>query len=289
MNEIQDEYLIFEPKSWTKATISQWSIEEDELTRRRELEETLLDKQKNWRNKALENLKDDQSFYQKLISTKKLESYLWNAVKEATLESLSGILHRHSPEETEEMIEQVLMTPNDDRPFRFGRMEEETQSIYSFQNLMPGQLLPEGNYRAKVTNVTLQTIEDKTDRNYGRKIYIFEVEIAKGQFTGKTAKLPFIANPVHLDFRMAEETEEIRRLRTEDYGTKLLKTIRNVGVVITDYQSMVAQTMQVIGNTIEFSINARKQASIDKLIERVKSVDEMLQHTELPDGNDAAM
>jgi hypothetical protein len=44
--------------------------------------------------------------------------------------------------------------------------------------------------------------------------------------------------------------------------------------------------MQVIGNTIEFSINAKKQASIDKLIERVKSVDEMLQHTELPDGND---
>jgi hypothetical protein len=287
MNEIQDEYLIFEPKPWTKATISQWNIEEDELTQRRELEETLLEKQKEWRNKALENLKDDQSFYQKLISTKKLESYLWNAVKEATLESLSGILDRHSPEETEEMIEQVLMTPNDDRPFRFGRMEEETQSIYSFQNLMRGQLLPEGNYRAKVTNVTLQTIEDKSDRNYGRKIYIFEAEIAKGQFTGKTAKIPFIANPVYLDFRMAGETEESRRLGIEEYGTRLLKTIRNVGVVITDYESMVAQTMQVIGNTIEFSINARKQASIDKLIERVKSVDGMLQHTELPDGNDA--
>jgi hypothetical protein len=286
--DVAEGRLIFEPKPWTDATKKLFDIQTDEIKEREELEKKLPHLQNIWQEKAFENLPDEGELWE-TFNNKAVATRIFNAVKEATAEALSAILHRRSPEETAEFIEWALMMPEDDRPFRFVRPEEETESIYSFQNLMRGRELPEGSYKAKITDVVLQTIEDESDRNYGRKIYIFEAEIAKGQFTGKTAKIPFIANPLHLDFRMGGETEESRRLRIEEHGTKLLKTIRNAGVVITDYQSMVAQTMQVIGNTIEFSINARKQALIDKLVERVKSVDEMLQHTELPDGNDAPL
>lgn len=281
-----EERLIFEPKSWTEATRKMFDVQENEIKERKKLQSQLPCLQNIWQKKALENLQKNEELWRNIVVSRKVSIYIFNAVKEATQEALSGILHRRSPEDTEEFIEWALMTPQDERPFRFVRLEEETESIYSFQNLMRGRELPEGSYKAKITNVSLQVIEDESDRNYGRKIYIFEAEIATGQFAGKTAKIPFIANPSHLDFRMGNETEENRKLRIEEYGTKLLKTVRNSGVVITDYQNMVAQIPRIIGNTIEFSISKNKEASINKLIERTKTVDEMLQYNDLPDGND---
>ncbi len=284
--DVAEGRLIFEPKPWTDATKKLFDIQENEIREREELEKKLPHLQNIWQEKAFENLPDEGELWD-TFNNKTVATHIFNAVKEATAEALSGILHRRSPEETAEFIEWALMTPEDDRPFRFVRPEEETESIYSFQNLMRGRELPEGSYKAKITDVVLQTIEDECDRNYGKKIYIFEAEIAKGQFTGKIAKIPFIANPAHLNLKMGGETETGRRISVEEHGIKLLKTVRNAGVVITDYPGMIAQILDTIGNTIEFSINNKKQASIDKLIERVKSFDEMLQHNGLPDGNDA--
>ncbi len=288
MNDTEDNHLIFEPKAWTKATIKEYSIEEEELVQRQQLENSLLEKQIIWRDKALENLKADNNLYQELLETKKVEKYLWNAVKEATLEALSGILHRYSPEETEEMIAGMLMTPNDDHPFRFGRIEEETESIHSFQNLMRGRILPDGVYTGKITNVSLEVIEDENDRNYGKKIFVFDIEIAEGQFTGKTAKIPLILNPYFLDMKMGRETEKGQEQGRIDYYKKLLKTFRKLGVVITDSSEvMTAQIAHVVGNTISFTVSQNgKKAIIDKLIERTKTFDEMLELNDLPDGND---
>ena len=288
MDEPQNDYLMFEPKAWTKATIKQCNIEDEEMLQRQQLEETLFEKQRLWYAKAFENLKADQHFYGELIQTKKLERYLWNAVKEATLEALSGILHRNSPEDTEERIEQMLMTPNDPRPFRFGRMEEESESVYSFQNLMRGRVLPDDNYTGKITNVALQVIEDESDRNYGKKLFVFEIEVAEGQFTGKIAKIPFILNPYYLDLKMGRETKAGDQQKVADYNNSLLKTFRSVGVVITDSpEVMTAQIAHVTGNTVAFCIKRNgTKATIDELIERTKTFDEMLQLNDLPNGND---
>ena len=278
MNDVQKNNLLFEPKAWTPATVKNYDIGEEELTQRQQLEDSLSKKQDGWLKKALGNLEANPTFYQELIGNEKLDRYLWNAVKEATLEALSGILHRHSPEETEEMIDWVLMNPDDARPFRFARMEEETESIYSFQNLMRGKALPDCSYTGKITNVDSQIIEDKTDRNYSRFILIFEMKITEGQHTGKTVNIPFILSPYYLYMRTDGEAKERIQERVVEYQRKTFKTFRNVGVVITDAPgAMTAQIAHVAGNIVRFTISRNgKKATIDELVERIKTFDEIL-------------
>ncbi len=151
--------------------------------------------------------------------------------------------------------------------------------------------LTNGYYTGTITSVDLEVIENEKNRNYGREQIIFGLEVTEGDRAGETTEAKRVIQPVEVQMPLKGETIEQHNKRQEDYLIFTLKQFTNAGVVETrDLNNTFAQLPRVKGNTVKFSVkdtNGYPSVIINKLIEAVRSPEEMSRFNDLPDGSNA--
>lgn len=161
---------------------------------------------------------------------------------------------------------------------------EKTKDMYSFQKLMYSRKLPDDIYCGQITSFDMELIPDKVMRIYSRFVLIFKIKIIRGQYVGESVKISFVLSPYFLCSQTDEESEDRLREKIAGYQRKTLGTFRHIGVVVShSLSAMVDQMPRTVGNVVRFTISQNgESATIDKLLKRIKTFDEMLEPGECP-------